>query len=80
LDVGIFFGGFVAATLQNGGKMQTRHSANHRGVKRAPRQPESDEAHFNHRRSLFLQKLNAQEYRKFKCRAERFFFLKCEVA
>jgi hypothetical protein len=39
--------------LHNGGKMQTRHSLNHRRVKRAPRKTESDESHFNHDRSSF---------------------------
>src|SRR5260370_5134489 len=52
-NVGIFLGCLAAGPLQNSGKMQTRHGANHRGVKRAPGETESDEANFNHRKPSF---------------------------
>src|SRR5260370_6593584 len=52
-NVGILLGCLAAGPLQNSGKMQTRHGANHRGVKRAPGETESDEANFNHRKPSF---------------------------
>src|SRR5216683_5788566 len=47
-NVGVFLGCLAAAPLQNSGKMQTRHGANHRSVKRAPGKPKSNESYFNH--------------------------------
>ena len=52
-NVGIFLGCLAAAPLQNSGKMQTRHGANHRGVKRARGETKPNEANFNHRRPAF---------------------------
>ena len=52
-NVGIFPGCFAAAPLQNSGKMQIRHGANHRRVKRTPGETESNEANFNHREPSF---------------------------
>ncbi len=47
-NVGILLGCLAAAPLQNSGKMQTGHGANHRGVKRASGETKSNETNFNH--------------------------------
>jgi hypothetical protein len=46
--VGIFFGGFVAGALEDGGEMQAGDGANDRGVEGAASEAETDEADFDH--------------------------------
>ncbi len=47
-NVRIFLRRLCAATLHDGGEMQTRHSANHRRVERTAGETETYEADFNH--------------------------------
>src|SRR6267378_778007 len=47
-NVRIFLRCLVAGPLQDGSKMQARHGANYRGVKRAASEPKSNESYFNH--------------------------------
>jgi len=56
-NVGILLASFVAAALQDGCKMQSRHGANHRGMKSAPGKSKSDEANFNHLRILLSKRM-----------------------
>src|SRR5712664_4146118 len=47
-NIRIFFRCLVAGSLQDGGKMQSRHGANYRCMKRSASEPEPDKTDFNH--------------------------------